>query len=61
MVLNPLKSEEYLESSRRTNNAVVEGINKRLKVFKCCIFGFRNINNFKNGALLFLHLTDSLA
>ena len=46
---------------RRTTNAVVEGINNRLKVLKRCGFGLRNINNFKNRALLFWHLTDSLA
>ncbi len=46
---------------RRTTNAVVEGINNRLKVLKRCGFGFRNVNNFKNRALLFWHLTDSLA
>ncbi len=46
---------------QRTTNAVVEGINNRLKVLKRCGFGFRNINNFKNRALLFWHLTDSLA
>nr|MDJ0731914.1 transposase [Crocosphaera sp.] len=38
-----------------------EGINNRLKVLKRCGFGLRNINNFKNRALLFWHLTDSLA
>ena len=46
---------------KRTTNAVVEGINNRLKVLKRCGFGFRNINNFKNRALLFWHLTNSLA
>ncbi len=46
---------------RRTTNAVVEGINNRLKVLKRCGFGFRNVNNFKNRALLFWHITDSLA
>ncbi len=46
---------------QRTTNAVVEGINNRLKVLKRCGFGFRNINNFKNRALLFWHLTNSLA
>ena len=46
---------------RRTTNAVVEGINNRLKVLKRCGFGFRNVNNFKNRALLFWHLTNSLA
>ncbi|HAC65829.1 MAG TPA: ISL3 family transposase, partial [Cyanothece sp. UBA12306] len=46
---------------RRTTNAVVEGINNRLKVLKRSGFGFRNINYFKNRALLFWHLTDSLA
>ncbi|MDJ0511644.1 MAG: transposase, partial [Crocosphaera sp.] len=39
----------------------VEGINNRLKVLKRCGFGFRNVNNFKNRALLFWHLADSLA
>ncbi|MDJ0598784.1 MAG: transposase [Crocosphaera sp.] len=38
-----------------------KGINNRLKVLKRCCFGLRNINNFKNRALLFWHLTDSLA
>ncbi len=46
---------------RRTTNAVVEGINNRLKVLKRCGFGFRNVNNFKNRAILFWHLTNSLA
>ena len=46
---------------RRTTNAVVEGINNRLKVLKRCGFGFRNLKNFKNRALLFWHLTNSLA
>ncbi len=46
---------------RKTTNAVVEGINNRLKVLKRCGFGFRNVNNFKNRALLFWHLADSLA
>ena len=46
---------------KRTTNAVVEGINNRLKVLKRCGFGFRNVNNFNNRALLFWHLTDSLA
>ncbi|WP_437174183.1 transposase [Crocosphaera sp.] len=39
----------------------MEGINNRLKVLKRCGFGFRNVNNFKNRASLFWHLTDSLA
>ncbi len=46
---------------RRTTNGVVEGINNRLKVLKRCGFGFKNFNNFKNRALLFWHLADSLA
>jgi transposase len=46
---------------QRTTNAVVEGINNRLKVLKRCGFGFRNFDNFKKRALLFWHLTDSLA
>ncbi|HAC63234.1 MAG TPA: hypothetical protein DCF68_06745, partial [Cyanothece sp. UBA12306] len=39
----------------------VEEINNRLKVLKRCGFGFINVNNFKNRALLFWHLTNSLA
>ena len=46
---------------KRTTNAVVEGINNRLKVLKRCGFGFKNFNNFKNRALLFWHLAKSLA
>ena len=46
---------------KRTTLAVVEGINNRLKVDQPCGFGFINFDNFKNRALLFWHLTDSLA
>ncbi len=46
---------------QRTTNAVVEGINNRLKVLKRCGFGFRNFENFKNRALLFWHLANNLA
>ncbi len=46
---------------QKTTNAVVEGINNRLKVLKRCAFGFRNFDNFKKRALLFWHLADNLA
>jgi transposase len=46
---------------QRTTNAVVEGINNRLKVLNRCGFGFRNFENFKNRALLFWHLANNLA
>jgi transposase len=46
---------------QRTTNAMVEGINNRLKVLKRCAFGFKNFDNFAKRALLHWHLTDSLA
>jgi transposase len=46
---------------RQTTNAVVEGINNRLKVLKRCGFGLRNFENFKKRTLLFWHLSDNLA
>lgn len=46
---------------RKTTNAVVEGINNRLKVLKRCGFGFRNFDNFKKRSLLFWHLSNNLA
>ena len=46
---------------QKTTNAVVEGINNRLKVLKRCGFGFRNFDNFKKRALLFWHLDNNLA
>ena len=46
---------------QRTTQGIVEGINNRLKVIKCCGFGFTNFANFEKRALLFWHLVDSLA
>ncbi len=46
---------------QKTTNAMVEGINNRLKVLKRCAFGFKNFDNFAKRALLHWHLTDSLA
>ena len=45
----------------QTTNAVVEGINNRLKVLKRCGFGFRNFDNFEKRSLLFWHLNNNLA
>ena len=39
----------------RTTNGIVEGINTKLKLFKRCGFGFRNLINFEIRALLFWH------
>ena len=46
---------------QKTTNAVVEGINNRLKVLKRCGFGLRKFDNFKKRALLFWDLADNLA
>jgi transposase len=46
---------------QKTTNAIVEGINNRLKVLKRCAFGFKNFDNFAKRALLHWHLADSLA
>ncbi|MFB2974389.1 ISL3 family transposase [Aerosakkonema sp. BLCC-F183] len=46
---------------QKTTNAMVEGINHRLKVLKRCAFGFKNFDNFAKRALLHWHLADSLA
>jgi hypothetical protein len=44
-----------------TTNAIVEGINNKLKLLKRCGFGFRNFNNFEIRALLFWHYPNNLA
>jgi len=46
---------------QRTTNAIVEGINNKLKLLKRTGFGFRNFNNFELRALLFWHFPKSLA
>ena len=46
---------------QRTTNAIVEGINNKLKMLKRCGFGFRNFINFKMRALLFWHFPNNLA
>jgi transposase len=46
---------------QRTTNAIVEGINNKLKLLKRSGFGFRNFNNFETRALLFWHFPINLA
>ncbi|HEY9875003.1 MAG TPA: transposase, partial [Candidatus Obscuribacterales bacterium] len=46
---------------RRTTNAIVEGINNKLKLLKRSGFGFRNFHNFELRALLYWHLPKNLA
>ena len=46
---------------RRTTNAIVEGINNKLKLLKRSGFGFRNFHNFEVRALLSWHLPKTLA
>lgn len=49
----------YFES--RTTNAIVEGINNKLKLLKRSGFGFRNFHNFEIRALLSWHFPKNLA
>ena len=46
---------------QRTTNAIVEGINNKLKLLKRSGFGLRNFNNFETRALLFWHFPRNLA
>ena len=46
---------------QRTTNAIVEGINNKLKLLKRSGFGFRNFHNFELRALLFWHFPKLLA
>ena len=46
---------------QRTTNAIVEGINNKLKLLKRSGFGFRNFNNFLLRALLLWHFPKNLA
>jgi transposase len=46
---------------QRTTNAIVEGINNKLKLLKPSGLGFRNFNNFETRALLFWHFPRNLA
>ena len=46
---------------QRTTNAIVEGINNKLKLLKRSGFGFRNFNNFQLRALLLWHFPINLA
>ena len=46
---------------QRTTNAIVEGINNKLKLLKRCGFGFRNFINFQIRALLLWHFPKNLA
>ena len=46
---------------QKTTNAIVEGINNKLKFLKRSGFGFRNFNNFETRALLFWHFLRNLA
>jgi len=46
---------------QRTTNAIVEGINNKLKLLKRSGFGLRNFNNFETRALLFGHFPRNLA
>ncbi|MFB2895064.1 transposase [Aerosakkonemataceae cyanobacterium BLCC-F50] len=44
-----------------TTNGILEGINNKLKLLKCCAFGFRNFCNFELRALLFWQFSNNLA
>jgi len=46
---------------QKTTNAIVEGINNKLKLLKRSGFGFRNFKNFETRALLFWHFPRNLA
>jgi len=46
---------------QKTTNAIVEGINNKLKLLKRSGFGFRNFNNFQLRALLLWHFPKNLA
>ena len=46
---------------QRTTNAIVEGINNKLKLLKRSGFCFRNFNNFEVRALLLWHFPNNLA
>ena len=46
---------------QKTTNAVVEGINNKLKLLKRSGFGFRNFKNFELRALLAWHFPNNLA